>query len=251
VVDHHATWCHLPNITAPRHETRESQLLEVLQRVESELALAGLAFEDVVRTWFAVDGILEWYDSFNRVRNGFFRARSLLDGAVPASTAVGGRNATGSAVTASVLAVRPHDTTCTRRPLRSPRQCEATAYASAFSRAFAVEWPGSLRVYVSGTAAIDVNGNSMHRGDARAQVQTTLDVVEDLLRGQDLAFAHTLEAKAYFRRREDARWITILRSRGLVGDVQCAQAEVCRDELLFELELTAGWGPGPPLPGLL
>ena len=251
LVEPHATWCYLPHIAATPGQAPDSQLLEVLHHMESELALAGLAFTDVIRTWFAVDRILDWYDSFNRVRNDFFRDRGLLGGPIPASTAVGGQSATGSAVSASAIAVRPHDASLTRRPLQSPRQCEATHYASAFSRAFAVDWPGSYRVYVSGTAAIDEHGRSMHRGDTRAQVQTTLDVIEDLLRSVDLTFAHALDAKAYFRRRQDAPLIDLVHQRGVAVPVSCARAEICRDELLFELELTAGWGPGARVEGVV
>ncbi len=243
-------WCHLRHLRAAPQGNREQQLRALLEQAERELVLHGLGFEHVVRTWFCLDEILEWYGAFNRVRTEFFRERGLLTGAIPASTAVGGSNAAGSAVAASLLAVRPHDERLRVTPLPSPRQCEATRYASSFSRALQVSWPGARRVWISGTAAIDARGDSLHPGDGVAQIEATLDVVRDLLGSAHLSFQDVLEARAYFRRVADARHLGLVRRRLGAGRLQAARAEICRDELLFELELTAGTGPSV-MPGWL
>ena len=39
--------------------------------------MAGMSFGNVMRTWFYLDRILEWYHEFNHVRTAFFRERKV------------------------------------------------------------------------------------------------------------------------------------------------------------------------------
>ena len=243
--DEWAQWCFLSQLVGSPSSPRGVQLREVLESMEAALADFGFAFSDVIRTWFVVDDILDWYDEFNAVRTQFFTQRGVFEKLVPASTGVGGKNAAGGAVVASAVAIRPRNEACRVRQINSPRQCEARDYGSAFGRAIEASWPGSRRLWVSGTASIDARGESVHEGNVQAQTLMTLDVVEELLESASMRWNDVLEAKAYFRHAEDAELERFLRQRGLAAPIACAQAEICRDELLFELELTAGSGPGP------
>jgi enamine deaminase RidA (YjgF/YER057c/UK114 family) len=214
----------------------------VFREAQDALAAAGMGMSDVARTWFFLADILGWYGEFNRVRNDCFARCELRAGRLPASTGVGGLNAAGGAVAAVAWAVRPISTG--REVVRivpSPEQCPAPSYGSAFSRAVEVNTGGLRRLLVSGTASIEPGGATAHVGDAVAQIARTMEVVEAILGSRGMSLADTARATAYFKHPGDLPLFKAwLAWRGLpdlpVVNAACA---VCRDDLLFELELDA------------
>ena len=219
--------------------SREHQTEEVFAVIEEALALAGLSFEHVVRTWFYNDKILDWYPVFNRVRTWFFQRHAIRR--MPASTGIGAPNPAGTALVAKAFAVRPG--TGGIRVCRSPLQCDAFAYGSAFSRALEVSDSRSRTLYVSGTASIEPGGRSAHQGDPSRQIALTMDVVRAILDEAGMRLEDTTRAVAYFR---DPAHITLWEKfcRGLsplpAVSLGCT---VCRDDLLFEIELDVSSGP--------
>lgn len=227
--------------------SRADQSRQVLETLEAALRLAGMDWSHVVRTWFFLDDLLSWYDQFNAVRTGFFRERNVFEGVVPASTGVEGRNPADAALVAQALAVLAKGDAVTVREVPSPLQCPAPRYGSSFSRAVEVTWPDHRRLLISGTASIDPEGRSVHLGDVTAQVAWTLDVVEAILCARQMGFSDVSRAVAYFKSAQDApafdRYGT---DRGLPPlPVVVAESDICRDELLFEIELDAIAGPLP------
>ena len=106
--DADAVYCQLCGLRPTDLEaSRPDQARELFDRIEQALQAAGMSVSDVVRTWFFVDRILEWYDEFNAVRTRFFLDHGIFDGVVPASTGVGMANAAGAALVVDVFAVRP------------------------------------------------------------------------------------------------------------------------------------------------
>ncbi len=201
-----------------------------------------MTMKDVARTWFFLDDILSWYGDFNRVRNDFFARSELRPGSVPASTGVSGLNPSGAALTAAAWAVRAHDSSAkTVEVVPSPRQCPAPAYGSAFSRAVEMTLPGGRRILVSGTASIEPGGRTAHVGDVKAQIELSMQVVEAILGSRQMSFADVLRATAYFKSVGDAPVFNCwLAQRGLQAmPVVCAGCDICRDDLLFEIELDA------------
>ena len=123
----------------------------------------------------------------------------------------------------------------------SPLQCPAHDYGSSFSRAAEVATPDYRMVLVSGTASIAPEGQTVHVGDTDAQVDLTLRVVSEIMKSRGLDFADTTRANAYFKHQGDAS------SFGRFCDefdipatrVVVSHDDVCRDDLLFEIELDA------------
>jgi len=221
--------------------SRRRQARAVFDLMERVLALAGMSFTDIYRTWFYLDDILSWYEEFNAVRNEFFRRCGVFERLVPASTGVGGRNGVGTALMANLLALRPKCAEARCFAVPSPLQCPALDYGSAFSRAVEFCLPGQRRLYVSGTASIQPDGRTAHPGNVRAQVALTMEVVGAVLRSRRMNWADTVRGLAYFRHREDMaelhRWCADQRLPA--WPVIAAKADICRDDLLFELELDA------------
>jgi enamine deaminase RidA (YjgF/YER057c/UK114 family) len=221
--------------------TPRDQARATLELMESTLVEAGFSFADVVRTWFYNHDILGWYRELNLVRDQFFRERGIFEGLVPASTGIGGANPHGTALSAELLAVRPKGNAGKAAALPSPLQCPAPEYGSAFSRAVELSLPGQRRILVSGTASIDPSGATAYPGNPDAQVDLTLRVVSAILRGRGAGFGDVVRGIAYLRREEDAAaW---RRQRDLQGladlPIVMTRNEVCREELLFELEVDA------------
>jgi enamine deaminase RidA (YjgF/YER057c/UK114 family) len=201
-----------------------------------------MTMKNVVRTWFFLDDILNWYGAFNRVRNTVFEQHELRPGSLPASTGVRGRNPAGTALTAAVWAVKPHDeTNGTVHFVPSPQQCAATAYGSAFSRAVEINSGGFRQLLVSGTASIEPGGMTVHVGEVRAQIELTMQVAGAILESRGLDFSDVSRATAYFKSGADLPafqgWLE--ENHLLSLPVVNACCEICRDDLLFEIELDA------------
>lgn len=215
--------------------------------IEAILASGGYSFTDVARTWFWLDRVLDWYVGFNHARNAFFRKVFGTGGAVPrkaflpGSTAVGAANPSGLALTADVLCVRSRGHAAAFEEAVSPQQCPATDYRSAFSRA--VEIPGSAGRWltVSGTASIGPDGQTWHHGNADAQVERAMAVVEALLRERRCNWGSVWRGVAYLSHPAvgDAldRWLATHRPGTM--PLTRAVCEVCRNALCFEIEVDA------------
>jgi len=228
---------HGPDTSLPA----DQQAQATFERIEHALALADMDFSHVARTWLFLDDILAWYDDFNRVRTAFFHERGVFDRLVPASTGIGGSNPHGAAMVAGVYAVKAKHPSVTVQALPSPLQCPALQYGSSFSRAVEVAMPDLRRVFVSGTASIAPGGETVHVGDVLAQTARTCEVVEAILQSRDMGWEHVTRATAYVRFAED---VGVLEQHRLASGmpplpVVVAHNVVCRDDLLFELEVDA------------
>ena len=222
-------------------ESRSIQAGRVYETLERVLSQNGMALSDLVRTWFFLDRILEWYAEFNEVRNEVCIQRRLSQRVIPASTGVGARNPSGTALMLATWAMRSSDQALTRETVGSPLQCPAPGYGSSFSRAVELRTASWRHLLVSGTASIDPVGRSAHPDDILGQIELTMKVVEAIFQSRNLNVHDITRATAYIKRREDApvfaKWWA---QRGLgTLPVVTTQADICRAELLFELEVDA------------
>jgi len=217
------------------------QARRMFERLEAALRAAGLDMGHVARTWLFLDDILSWYGAFNAVRTEFFQERFVFERMVPASTGISGRNPAGAALMAAAWAVEPRHGACRLTELSSPHQCAATRYGSSFSRAVEHAVPGARRLWVSGTASIAPDGRSVRPGDMAGQIDLTMEVIEAILQSRGMGFEDASRVTAYFKDgSQTSPFRAWLDRRGLDGwPLVCTRADVCRDELLFEVELDA------------
>jgi enamine deaminase RidA (YjgF/YER057c/UK114 family) len=217
-----------------------------LDAAEELLAREGFSFRDVARTWFYLRDILDWYGPFNAVRNAAFRRMGLTgpggDGNIPASTGIEGRNPRGGWCTLDLLALQPKGGG--RAPmerLRNRKQNEATEYGSAFARAMEVVLGDARYVFVSGTASIDDHGATVHAGDFETQASYTLEAVQSLLESAGARLRDVAQATAFLKNPCDARAFERVVGRSGLADAPLVTtvADVCRDDLLFEIDAVA------------
>lgn len=206
----------------------------------------GWSARHIRRTWFFLDDILSWYDDFNRVRHGAF-ARLGLDTAdpaapLPASTGIAGRGIRGRRCTLDLLAIRAvSGQPLTLRRLVNPLQNEAPEYGSDFSRGLEITCSDSRIALVSGTAAIDTEGRSLASGDVGRQIACTLDTVQALLGDAGMGLANVAQATAFLKQGEHFEILERELGRRDLGRLPMVTmvADVCRPELLFELDAIA------------
>jgi len=218
----------------------ELQAWQAFERIEQAVGLAGMNITHVARTWLFIDDILSWYGPFNIARKKYFEHRKLLGGFVPSSTGVGAGNLAGAALVAGAWAVLPGDGPFAMREVFSPLQCPAPNYGSCFSRAVELATPGLQRVMVSGTASIEPGGETARVNDPAGQIDLTMEVVEAILASRNLSFADITRATAYFKEIKDAPLFDAwCRKNEITLPCLSVQAFVCRDDLLFEIEMDA------------
>jgi enamine deaminase RidA (YjgF/YER057c/UK114 family) len=233
-------------LPAVHQQVAEAEVRAVLGQAESLLAEAGWSFADVRRTWFFLRDITSWYCAFNTVRNCVFTDLGLVvDNTaelLPASTGIGGVGARGSWCTLDLLAMRA----LAGQPLRmarlhSPSQNEATEYGSAFCRGLQVATASGSLVLISGTAAIDGHGSSVHVGELERQARTTVAAVQALLAGVGAGLDAIAQATVYIKPAVAPTDLAALLGRiGLAAvPLLAVHADVCRAELLFEMDATA------------
>ena len=221
--------------------TASDQADQMLNKAEAILKHVGGDFLDVPRTWMWLGNILDWYDDFNAVRNAFFIERKMIGrgmvSKMPASTGISVGPAGPGACTMDFTAVVKPEDGMGYLDVGGNQQ-SAYDYGSAFSRGSWALTPGGKTIYVSGTASIDEDGKTTNLDDADAQIDETVENVIAVLKQlggsvEDLAFAYvyckTPEIEELFCEKYphfDWPHITMV-------------ADVCRDDLLFEIEATA------------
>jgi enamine deaminase RidA (YjgF/YER057c/UK114 family) len=240
--DQYARYCRLRGILpADLKASRAVQTHSAFEVMEAALKENGFRFTDTVRTWIYLDRLLDWYGEFNRVRTDFFKATGIFDHMVPASTGIGAANPFGAAILMDVLAVQPKNNRLKIQEITSPLQNPALDYKSSFSRAVELKFPTHRSLLISGTASIDPDGKTVYQDDPEKQIRLTMDVVKAILNSRDMDWNDLFRGIAYFK---DMDYLPIYRrvaeELGISRfPLAVSHADVCRDDLLFEIEVDA------------
>lgn len=219
--------------------SNKDQTTEVFQKIEKALNLVDMDFSHVVRTWLYINNILDWYDDFNVARTEFFNQKQVFEKLVPASTGIGVSNPKSAALITEVIAIKPHSGKVHIEKVGSPLQCPATEYKSSFSRAVEVKFSDYRRLYVSGTASIDGDGNTIYVDDIIKQIARTMEVVEAILKSRDMDWGDVSRAIAYFPDLSHAYLLEEYCKENSIPymPIAIAHGDICRDDLLFEIEV--------------
>jgi len=226
-----------------------ARIFEVLERSEHQHLLRVWNYLPEINR--EADGD-ERYRHFNSARQVAFRASGRpTEVSVPAASALG--SPAGSPISIYFLATREPP-----KMIENPRQTSAYHYpkefgihSPSFSRACVLSESGGTNLFVSGTASI-VGHETIHPGDATAQTRETLANIEALLEeanrvvGAPRYALDGLKLKVYVRRPEDLNAIQRALSPRLRPSTSIVflQANVCREDLLVEIEAT-GESPQP------
>ena len=202
------------------------------------LRRAGSSPRQLARTWLWLGPMRSSYADLNRARTRFFTDEGLIgaDGAavqLPASTGIGLRPSAGQL---GLDAVAASEGAAPTTWLALGNQGSAFAYGSAFSRASRLPAPTGDTAYVSGTAAVDAAGRTVSIGDAEGQLRAALDNVRAVLRDLGLEEQDVVQGVVYAVSESVAE---LWRRCAPAWPVAVVLADICRPELLVEIEVTA------------
>ena len=238
---------HLPAVRGTRAdgtlpEGAAVQSDQMFANVGEALAIHGMAYTDVARTWIYSSRLLDLYIDLNRVRNAHYKPAGFgVTGgpAFPASTGIQGRMDQEECMVDVLALKRNRTATVVAQPIRcSPRQDQSFNYGSAFSRGMVFEIEGKKTVHISGTASINPTGESTNLGNAEYQSLETLLCIAAILEDQGGSLRNVTSATVFCK--DVAAWEAWQRVTRLlqVPDFPkvCVLADVCRDDLLVEME---------------
>ena len=233
----------LTGISVPEADSPAEQTRGMLEKAEAVLRQSGGSMLSVARTWMWLGNILDWYDDFNRVRNQYFNECGLLNGQqpervrLPASTGIGIGPASSAICSMDLVAVIGDEKNLMPAQVGG-NQGSAFAYGSAFSRALKSNSPAGQTVFVSGTASVDAAGATEHVGNAKAQIDATIENVRAILRDTQSSDADIVQAIAYCKTAEIEKMF-LANHPDFAWPCLTVIADVCRDDLLFEIEAVA------------
>ena len=238
----------------PRGPAAPSPLQAATEQAYREICatLDALGYPHLLRVWNYLPDInrdtdgIERYRQFNRARQHALSACGrAVRGKVPAASALGA--ASGSPLVVYFLAGRVAPAF-----IENPRQMSAYRYpreygshAPVFSRATLLRQRDRLTLFISGTASI-VGHRSIHVGDTAGQTRETLTNIAALLEEANRVeraarfSLGSLACKVYVRRPRDLPVIRAELARALEpsSKVIYLQADICRQDLLVEIEAT-------------
>ena len=223
--------------------------------------LEARGYQSLLRVWNYFPAInaeshrIERYRQFNIGRQEAFLAhgRSVIDN-VPAACALG--TAAGGLDIAFLA---------TRTPvigIENPRQLSAYHYPSeygprspTFARAGLVNLGGRDMLFISGTASI-VGHQTLHAGDVMAQTRECLQNIAAVVDEANRVAAcprfrlDALVYKVYVRHPENLATVRQVMAEFIGGPVMAVflQADICRADLLVEIEASGGHATVPASP---
>ena len=221
----------------------EDECEQVLSRSESLLQKHGAKLEHVARTWIYLRHMERDYDDLNRVRRVLFDRRELK--LYPASTGVGGATmAADRDLSLSLYAIVPSPEGASdvhASPMSSHTFNGPWEYGSYFARGMRLETRGGSTLLISGTASINAEGETVAVGDLEQQIDRTLENILGLLEGSGAGLENVVQVTSYLKNGADRdRFRQRLESTGLFEVPHAiVEAEICRPELLVEIELIA------------
>jgi enamine deaminase RidA (YjgF/YER057c/UK114 family) len=228
------------------NESIEQQSAEVFGQIEKLLKLEGFPVHSIIRQWNYIERIgcfsdgNQHYQSFNNARSDFY-AKDVWPSGYPAATGIG-TNVGGVVVDldAAVLTRAGAFVTAIDNPLQTAAHAYSEKVLEAnhtkketpkFERAKSLTSGNRRLVYVSGTAAIR-GEESLKEAGLERQLHITMENIERLTGKVPL-----IMLRVYLKNKTDYPLAErLIREYNLFIPVSYMCAEVCRDELLIEIE---------------
>ncbi|MFI3315130.1 MAG: PTS cellobiose transporter subunit IIC [Rikenellaceae bacterium] len=248
-----------------RHDPINSSISEqssvVFEKIGAILSAEKCAVENIVRQWNYIEGITferdgeQNYQLFNDTRSEFYAKGDWSSVGYPAATGIG---TVAGGIVIDFNAIVEGDE-CQIKALDNPLQIAAHDYTKnvllgektqkttpKFERAKAVCDSSSLLIYVSGTAAI--RGESSLTLDAAQQTITTMENIDYLISAENqkrysVALTRNVKCeylRAYIKCPEDFEMVkSEMEKIAPATPIIYLYSDVCRDELLVEVEAIA------------
>lgn len=226
--------------------------------VRQILEMEGMTFADIVRQWNYIPGILniqhfegkdlQHYQLFNEIRQKYYSTNEFKDG-YPAATGIGTRNGNFDL---DFFAIKS-STSVQKVGLSNPKQQDAYKYdqnylvgdatsgqvkkTPLFERAKILQTKEGIQIFISGTASI-IGQETIGIGDIQCQTEITINNMQELIsRLNILQTNHFTYLRAYIKEEHHFQEVRVLCEASFPDvSISYLQADVCRDNLLVEIE---------------
>jgi len=217
------------------------QSKQSFKMLDFTLNKVGMNVGNVARTWFYLNDLLNWYDDFNDVRNDYFNDKCVFERMLPASTGVGAGNLSGSSLIFAGYSLKEKQNSIKTEAIESPFQCPAVDYKSSFSRAVEITHPNYRHLIVSGTASITSDGETANVGSISKQIELTMKVVKGILQSRNMSWENVIRGIVYFKNKYDMDSFENFCCDNNIPELPFSiiNADICRNDLLFEIEVDA------------
>lgn len=233
-------------------------------KISSILKLEGFNKEHIIRQWNYIENILELksenekqfqkYQLFNEARNSFYKGKQLATG-YPAATGIGMKN---GGLVIDFIAWKSSGITEVY-PINNPKQIASYQYGQevliganrekkhksppCFERGKLICANGSSTLYVSGTASI-LGEETIGYNDIKKQTITTINninVIQEESVNQCRDVNKIKHVRVYLKSKKDFQLIKGICTKAY-GEIPIVYvlADVCRDNLLIEIEAEYG-----------
>ena len=227
-------------------QTIEQQAEQAFQQVEETLRETGFPLHSILRQWNYIEAITAFagedqhYQAFNNVRSAHY-AQTQWPTGYPAATGIG-THFGGVSIAVDVALLNAPDAFAT--PIDNRLQVAAHAYSGEvlevasqhkttpkFERAKCLTCGKERLIYISGTAAIRGEESLKQEGLAR-QLAVTMENIQELIGAAPLVYL-----RVYLKHPADyAEAARLLAGYALAIPITFMWADVCREELLIEIE---------------
>ncbi|MDR2388785.1 MAG: endoribonuclease L-PSP [Tannerellaceae bacterium] len=228
------------------HTSVEQQSIEVFRRIEELLKHEHIPVHSIIRQWNYIERIScfskgeQHYQSFNNARSDFY-AKDTWPYGYPAATGIG---ASSGGVVVDLDAAVFTSSNAYTVPIDNPLQVAAHTYSDKvlktthrkkatpkFERAKSMVFGNRRIVYISGTAAIR-GENSLNNAGMEHQLHITMENIIQLT-----SKAQLIMLRVYLKNKADyALAQRLINEYHLPIPVSYMSADVCREELLIEIE---------------
>jgi enamine deaminase RidA (YjgF/YER057c/UK114 family) len=227
-----------------KSDSPKEQASFMFYKVKKILEKEGCDIDKIIRTWIYFPRLLDWYDDFNEARTECFKKFGLISddtSYLPASTGIQGKRFDKEECFMDVFAFIPKDNTQKISIMKNIRQNEAYEYGSSFSRGMKISDGKISQLHISGTASIDTAGKTIYEGDIQGQIIETLLNIASLLEKENSHLKNITIATVYCKNTE-----VYEKAKKMIKSFDLESipfifvfADVCREELLFEIDAIA------------
>ncbi|MBN1757281.1 MAG: hypothetical protein JW863_03130 [Chitinispirillaceae bacterium] len=217
------------------------QTQDIFASLSASLHNFGMTIRNnMIRTWIFVRDVDNHYRGMVKARREYFEKIGLTaETRYIASTGIQGNCFDHSTlVTLDALSVQNIREEQIIRMTARENLSDTIVYGVTFERGFRIRYGDRSHLYISGTASIDADGNTIYLSDVRMQTERTLDNIEALLRPHNATISDMQYLIVYLRNVKHWTQIQDILVARIPQSVPIlpVMAPVCRPNWLVEME---------------
>jgi enamine deaminase RidA (YjgF/YER057c/UK114 family) len=217
------------------------QTQDLFASLSATLHNHGLTIRNnMLRTWIFVRDVDNQYKGMVDARREYFETIGLTNKTrYIASTGIEGKSVeTKTLVTLDALSVQNIKEEQIVRMTALENLSDTIVYGVTFERGFRIRYGDRSHIYISGTASIDKDGNTIYLSDIRKQAERTLDNIEALLKPHGALMGDMKYLIIYLRNIKHWTQIQDILIARIPDSVALmpVEAPVCRPNWLIEIE---------------